>query len=141
MKKIVYNTCFGGFGLSPLAQQEYAKLKGITLYFYKQTEYSYSGGIDTYIKVLDIENYNNFTTQAFTKNYGDKFSSYEKGTFYYPDISRDDTDLVTVVEKLGKLANGSCTNLAIATVEGKWRIDEYDGSESVETPSSYDWND
>lgn len=33
--KIVRNNDYGGYGLSPLAVLEYAKLKGITLFCYK----------------------------------------------------------------------------------------------------------
>jgi hypothetical protein len=58
---------------------------------------------------------------------------------YLRDISRHDPILVQVVEELGEEANGECANLAIEEVKGPYRINEYDGSESVETPSSYDW--
>ena len=34
--KIAYNACFGGFGLSPLAETEYAKRKGIDLTIEKE---------------------------------------------------------------------------------------------------------
>jgi len=142
MKKIVYNTCFGGFGLSNLALKEYAKLKGIELFFYKN-DYLYSEdkkGVNRYTKQENITE--DSRLDAFTKDYGDVFyDKYEEGTFYYPDIQRDDIDLIAIVEKLGEKANGSCANLQIAEVEGKWRIDEYDGNESVMEPSNYIWND
>lgn len=142
MKKIAYNNCFGGFGLSPLAQKEYAKLKGIDLFFYKQTKHSWKHGIEEYIKINDIENYDSHSIHGYTKDYGDVFDGeYEKNTHYYLNIKRDDPDLISVIEKLGKKANGACANLQIATVEGQWRIDEYDGNESVMTRDSYDWND
>ena len=141
----MYNNCYGGFSLSPIAQKEYAKLKNIDLTFYKQTKYSFdkeTGGIDEYVKIINIEDYDSSSIYAFTKDYGDTFyGKYEQGTFYCPNIKRDDPDLVTVVEKLGKKANGTYANLAITEVEGKWRIDEYDGKESVKTPDSYQWND
>ena len=38
-RKVVYNDCYGGFGLSPLAVKRYYELKypDVTLYFYKET--------------------------------------------------------------------------------------------------------
>ncbi len=56
-------------------------------------------------------------------------------------VKRDDPILVQVVEQLGAEANGGCAELKIATVSGKWRIDEYDGSEIVQEPSDIEWND
>ncbi len=54
--------------------------------------------------------------------------------------SRHDKALVQVVEDLGsELASGRFANLQIATVDNRYRIDEYDGFESVETPESIDW--
>jgi hypothetical protein len=60
---------------------------------------------------------------------------------YYGDdnISRHDTILVQVVEELGDKANGECAELAIAEVYDSYRIDEYDGNESVMTSDDYDW--
>ena len=53
---------------------------------------------------------------------------------------RHDKDLVAVVEELGKEASGSCADLVIAEIPGNiYRIDEYDGYESIETPDSMEW--
>jgi hypothetical protein len=64
---------------------------------------------------------------------------YSKQTWDDRSVSRHDPILVQVVEELGDKANGMCAKLAIAEVFGPYRIDEYDGFESVETPDSYDW--
>jgi len=49
-------------------------------------------------------------------------------------ISRHDPRLVAAVEKLKP------SSLAVATIKGnKYRIDEYDGAESVMEPENYDW--
>lgn len=63
---------------------------------------------------------------------------------YWADIggiSRSDPTLVHVVETLREAAWGPCSRLSIATVpEGcLYRIDEYDGRESVETKDTYEW--
>jgi hypothetical protein len=55
-------------------------------------------------------------------------------------IERHDPVLVAVVERLGKAASGRCADLKIAEIESNtYRIDEYDGSESVEVPSDIEW--
>lgn len=56
------------------------------------------------------------------------------------EISRHHPELVRVVEELGDAANGSCAKLAIEEIEGDlYRIDEYDGSESVVVPNEDEW--
>lgn len=47
--------------------------------------------------------------------------------------------LVQVVEELGDKANGEYAKLRIEEVYGSYRIDEYDGNESVMTSGDYDW--
>ena len=56
-------------------------------------------------------------------------------------IPRDDPLLVQVVETLGAGADTAFSNLRIRDLpEGtKYRIDEYDGFESVMTSEEYDW--
>jgi hypothetical protein len=64
------------------------------------------------------------------------------GEHYSTDLPRHDARLVQVVEELGKDANGAFANLQIAHLSGsRYRIDDYDGNESVEEPSSIDWID
>ena len=89
MYKVVYNACYGGFGLSEEAIQ--------------------------YLKDKHGLNPNE-------------------------EFERHDKRLVDVVEALGDKANGFCAKLAIAEIESRmYRIDEYDGYESVEAPDSYEW--
>ena len=112
MTKIVYNACYGGFGLSDKAVLRYAELKGLNL-VKEKTEFSW--GI-----------WKNADT-------GEYFSE--------SDLERSDPILVQVVEELGKEANGDCADLAIEDLAPgtQYRIDEYDGYESVGTRDSYDW--
>lgn len=72
------------------------------------------------------------------------FELYKKlgGTAEYDrDIPRSDPLLIEVIETLGKEANGDFADLQIAEVEkgNKYRIEEYDGNESVMEPDDYQW--
>lgn len=57
------------------------------------------------------------------------------------DFVRHDLALVHVVEELGEAASGMFAKLAIFELPdgASYRIDEYDGYESVMTPDDYDW--
>lgn len=57
------------------------------------------------------------------------------------DIERDDPYLIKVIETLGDKANTRVSKLAIEDVPvgTLYRIDEYDGYESVMTTDDYDW--
>ena len=55
--------------------------------------------------------------------------------------SRYARNLVAVVEQLGVEANGRCADLQIAVVERRYRIEEYDGSETVMEPKDYSFID
>lgn len=59
---------------------------------------------------------------------------------YDSGFDRADPDLVAVVEELGEKASTSLSNLKIEEVEGQYRIVEYDGFETVETPESIKWS-
>ena len=56
-------------------------------------------------------------------------------------IERDDPVLVEVVEKLGEKADTRYSDLVVVELpEGTlYRIDEYDGYESIETRDDIDW--
>jgi hypothetical protein len=58
------------------------------------------------------------------------------------EINRDDPILVQVVEEFGKDANDSFSDLKIVDIpKGTlYRIDEYDGRESIEYAGDIKWN-
>jgi hypothetical protein len=109
MIKVVYNACYGGFGLS----QEALKL----------------------LKERRPELVDAFEKDSYFMKEGDLYLSYDS------HLDRHDPDLVAVVEELGLLeASGNHADLAIYMVDGdRYFIDEYDGYESVMTPSNIDW--
>lgn len=122
MTKIVYNKCYGGFGLSNEAIELYLQLKNIP--FVKATKDRYPC------------QYYTFATkeQAEPSKRGIAFDDYA--------IPRNDPALVAVVEQLGATANSSFANLAIIDLPTGTRyfIDEYDGYESVQTEESITWS-
>ena len=55
-------------------------------------------------------------------------------------LERHDPRLVDCVETLGEKANGKFSRLAVVEIDSnRYRIDEYDGRESIETPDSIAW--
>jgi len=137
--KVAYNNCFGGFSLSALATNEFAKKKGLTLTWYEQTGYKHNGD-QKYKRLEGVPKSNGFSIYALTKDCGEEIKELPNNDFYYNDFygdeARCDTDLIEVIEKLGDKANGGCASLAIAEVpEGAgFEITEYDGNEDVVPP-------
>ena len=135
MTKIVYNACYGGFSLSDVGVRRYAEIKGIALYTNEQYGFThyYLCPPEEYDRINAEEQANPVSPGRFIRSNEMYFSD--------RDIERNDPILVQVVEELGDAANGRCANLRIAEVPAGtlYRIDEYDGFESVETKDSYDW--
>ena len=133
-KKVVINKCYGGFGLSLDASVEYLKRKGKDVYFY---EVDYATGVSSKMKTTKARKQSAFNTTIVTKDLGDitnNIEMYENdAVFSYYDIERDDPDLVAVVEKLGKKANGFCAKLDVVEIpdDVEYNIEEYDGVEWI----------
>jgi len=69
---------------------------------------------------------------------------HREGQFNYVSVhlKRHDPLLVRMVEELGEAASGDYANLFVHTMtQPLYRIDEYDGSESVEEPGQAVWMD
>jgi hypothetical protein len=115
MAKVAYNRCFGGFSFSREAVLLARELSANPTW----------GGC-----VLKGEKWPDGANTA-NDDYGHIDS----------DIPRHDPVLVQVIERLGDAANGMCAKLAIAELPSgtAYRIDEYDGRETVETNDSYEW--
>jgi len=139
--KVAYNACFGGFSLSPLAEAEYQKKKGVDLTWYKGVgSYPYSSYDKVDTEGLSEVGLSAFSLSASNKDLGDKVSKIpDENTFYdswYGTENRSDQDLIDVIEKLGDKANGDCASLAIEEIPdgAEFEIEEYDGNESVVPP-------
>lgn len=101
-RKVVYNACYGGFSLSLAAQKLYLEKKGHTPKLHK--------GKISWDEHRYIEEPYDFSSR---------------------ELVRHDPLLVEVVEELGEGAYGDCAKLRIKEVKGLYRIDEYDGLETV----------
>lgn len=137
MTKIVYNACYGGFGLSEAAMRLYAQKKGLPLFVFNPY------GIDS-----------DLGKQYFTADPSEYISDekgypavdhdfYSKYSLYDRDFDRTDPVLVEVVEELGEKANDTFSELRVRELEPgtMYRIEEYDGYETIETRESIDWKE
>jgi hypothetical protein len=130
MTKVVFNNCYGGFSLSEEACRRYWELQGKEVWI--------EDGIVWLVPPEERVKKGDWYSMTMDQRveYNEKYS---KQTWYDRHVDRHDPILVQVVEELGAKANGMCASLAIAETYGRYRIDEYDGSESVATPDGYDW--
>ena len=137
MTKIVYNGCHGGFSVSDAGIMRYAEIKGIALYARK----SQFGTTDYYLCPPEEYDRINAEEQAMPVSPG-RFA--RSNALYFTDrnFERNDPVLVQVIEELGDKASGIFAELRIAEVRAgtRYRIDEYNGSESVMTIDDYDWS-
>jgi hypothetical protein len=135
MTKIVYNSCYGGFSLSNEAIMRYAEIKGITLY-------SEEDSMFTHYYLCPPEEFKRLQDEDEANPVG--VGRYDRSNaMYFSDstIDRADPALAQVVEELGDRANGGEAKLCIEDVPAGtlYRIDEYDGYESVMTQDTYEW--
>lgn len=137
MTKVVYNACYGGFGLSKEAVKRYWEIKGQQVWI-EDNEWGFSVWLVPPEKRLKPQT----TKEILTMSQDERVAynkAYSAQSWYYGDVVRHDPALVQVVEELKAKANDEYAKLRIHEISGPYRIDEYDGFESVETPNSYDW--
>jgi hypothetical protein len=113
MTKIAYNNCFGGFTLSRAAVLRAREIS-------------------------ENPNWGGTCTEGDVYENGMVLGSHHG---YVNDVPRHDPVLIQVIEELGDAANGAYASLCIEDVPAgtAYRIDEYDGNESVMTLDDYDW--
>lgn len=118
MTKIVYNGCYGGFGISKAAMQRYAEIAGWTFVVDE-----YPGMLNKFFYHLKDPEGNIYNDYDIIQN-------------------RADPILVQVVEELGREANGPYSELIVQEIPMglKYRIEEYDGMESIMTVNDYNWS-
>lgn len=142
MTKVVYNACYGGFGLSKEACQRYWEIKGQQVWIECDREYESLGIFTVWLvspdRRLKVKNTKEFCAMSMDERIAYN-EEYEKQTWSYYSVDRHDPVLVQVVEELGDKANTQYSKLSIEEVYGQYRINEYDGLESVETSGSINW--
>lgn len=76
-----------------------------------------------------------------TKDLGDVVENFPlQESFCVQDIPRHDPVLVNIVESLKKEANDECSKLVVVEINAPmYRIEDYDGMESIQTPDAIDW--
>lgn len=128
--KVVVNKCYGGFSLSPAGVAALAKRKGRKCYFF-------TGGLSQpYVRVTQTDAAESFMFTAFDVPVAPDTNNNEAWEKHYltccPE-DRTDPDLVAVVEKMGRKANGSCAELRVVEIPDgvDWELDEYDGIETI----------
>lgn len=105
IKKVVYNTCYGGFGLSNAAEYAYIKRKGWVPVF--------------------VENADSLLAPYYYPEHNALWNS--------SHIERDDPILIDLVEELGPDVNGEYACLKIKEFDGDmdWKIISDSGCELV----------
>lgn len=136
MTKIVYNACFGGFNLSDEAVIRYAEIKGITLYAVKENFF-------TLFYLCPPEEFERLYAEDLQKPFSSKRYEQSNAKYFSPtDIPRDDPALAQIVQELGDKANSRYSKLKIMELKPGtlYRIEEYDGRESVMVNDTYEWS-
>jgi hypothetical protein len=110
--KVAINRCFGGFGLSEKAFEMLLRKKGVA--FEKQPSAS------TFLGPAYFHAGHLGDNEFFLSEYD-----------YFQD--RADPDLISVIEQLGKEAEGWSADIALVEIPNdvQWHIHEYDGIEHI----------
>ena len=118
MTKVVYNACYGGFGLSKEACQRYWDIKGQQVWIEEDTQFEPQGLFTVWLvppeERLEQKEWSSMTM--------DEHIAYNlassKQTWYNRNVDRHDPVLVQVVEELGVKSNGKYAKLVIEEVHG-----------------------
>jgi|1_EtaG_2_1085319.scaffolds.fasta_scaffold04159_3 hypothetical protein len=123
--KVVYNTCFGGFGISKACAEWLAARGNLECINMLEDLVRASSNLDRCIGA----------GAESTDDFEERFH----GGLY--DTPRHDAILIMAVEHLGtRKASGSSAELKVHELKGdRYYIDEYDGSESVVEPKDINW--
>lgn len=146
--KIILNGCYGGFGLSYEAMFLYWHARCRDLYFYRDISvYDGYSKIHKYerISLSDIQRSRNTWTgfiYCTTEDQGEYLDHFPEDVVNDRDIERTDPILISIVETIGpKAASGRFASLYIEEIPSGtlYKIDEYDGLESLITMDDDDW--
>jgi hypothetical protein len=133
--KVVINSCYGGFSLSPEATL-WLYERGFDCEGFKTPVEEYYGQKNEGLE-RDLQKWREYLAAKAAKGRGlflTVFSPDEKFALYARQLPRDHALLLECVETLGIKANGACAALEIVEIPDgvEWSIAEYDGNEWVE---------
>jgi hypothetical protein len=108
--KIAINRCYGGFSLSDKAFAEYLKRKGIIF----ETKINAFGDLEFYKDSISDKKY---------------ISQYD----FIKCGSRNDSDLIVIIEEMGEESFGMFASLKIVEIpdDVEYEITEFDGLETI----------
>ena len=137
--KIVINDKYGGFGLSDAAIRRYLEIKGQEVWLEINSLYTQVWLVPPEERVAELPGRWHEHSTEVREEYNRKYS---EQIFRVDHLDRTDPILVQVVEELGEEASDRCAELIIEELpKGTlYRINEYDGLESIETADSVDWS-
>lgn len=93
-------------------------------------------------KVIYNKCFGGFNLSEEAQALGEEISGIQNWGRYSWYLQRHDPVLVEVFEQLGSdRASGFCSELAVIEITGRYRVDEYDGAETVYEPDDYDYVD
>jgi len=120
--KVVINSCYGGFGLSPRAIKRWLELQGKECHFFVGVKES----VPIDLKTLENSQPIFFHVYTTPEPNDDTYISCRS-------IPRSDPLLIQVIEELGEKANSKFAELKIVEIpdDVKWTIEEYDGKEWI----------
>jgi hypothetical protein len=135
IRRVVINTCHGGFGLSHAAILAYLDKCGAPVWTEANEKF---GGLIPFNYYLvppeeripgDPDNWHEMTMAERQAHN----AAYSRTVFHERDVARDDPYLVAVVEELGDAASGRHAELKVVEIPSNvdWEIDEYDGKEWI----------
>lgn len=128
--KIAINGCYGGFGLSCMAEKMICDKKGMGFYLYELVQ-------DGYYKFLEYSDSIKPNIYVILNKYvGDMFQEEDMDhslIWYSYCIDRTDKDLIETVEELGEKASGYASYIHIVEIpdDVQYEITDYDGYETI----------
>ena len=143
--KIVLNGCYGGFGLSYEAMALCLHAKNREAFFYADiSTYDDYTKVHKYKRVTlpEIRSSQYYMIYCTTTDQGEYLFKFPEDVVNLNAVDRTDPTLISVVEIMGpQAASGRFASLYIEEipVDTQYRIDEYDGIESIITKEDDDW--
>ena len=146
MAKVLLNKGYGGFGVSPLAHEMYAKRIGKELFFYVGETATYNNSVVINYRKVSFDEFikaHRLLYYYLTKDFGDSFigrfshDECEKYDLNLDESHREDPILIEIVEEIGEQeASDRYSTLKIVEIpdelaNGNYMIDNYEGIETL----------